>query len=227
MVSGMATSSPSVRSRIYRMIWRWHFYAGLFVIPFVLILAVTGAAYLFKPQVERWEERAFHNLPTSDAATPQRQVDAALAAFPGARFSSYRLPERTGDAVMIHLAMPDGRSMRDVFVSPQGKVLGSIAPDSRLMELDKRIHGQLLLGPRGSWLVELAASWAIVLVLSGLYLWWPRGRGLAGVVWPRLHGGKRIVWRDLHAVTGFWICGLVLVLLVTGLPWTGLWGSAF
>src|SRR3546814_10251281 len=34
-------------------------------------------------------------------------------------------------------------------------------------------------------------------------------------------------WRDLHAVTGFWISGLVLVLLATGLPWAGLWGSAF
>ncbi len=212
---------------LYAMIWRWHFYAGLFVIPFVLLLAVTGAAYLFKPQVERWEERAFHGLSVASAVSPQAQVDAALAAFPGARFGSYRLPEREGDAAMIRLAPPDGHPARDVFVSPQGKVLGSIAPETRLMEWDKRLHGQLLLGKRGSWLVELAASWAIVLVLSGLYLWWPRGRGLAGVLWPRLQGGTRLVWRDLHAVTGFWISGLVLVLLVTGLPWAGLWGSAF
>src|SRR3546814_9164783 len=90
-----------------------------------------------------------------------------------------------------------------------------------LMAWVRSIHGQLLLGKRGSWLVELAASWAIVLVLSGLYLWWPRGRGFAGVVWPRLKGGRRMFWRDLHAVTGFWISGLVLVLLATGLHWEG------
>src|SRR3546814_18429965 len=99
---------------------------------------------------------------------------------------------------MVHLAMPDGRLMRDVFVSPRGEVLGSIAPDRRLMAWVRSIHGQLLLGKRGSWLVELAASWAIVLVLSGLYLWWPRGRGFAGVVWPRLKGGRRRFWRELH-----------------------------
>lgn len=221
-------TSERNRSRaLYAMIWRWHFYAGLFVIPFILLLAVTGAAYLFKPDVERWEERAFQGLPIAGAVTPQRQVDAALAAFPGADFNSYRLPERTGDAAMIHLAMPDGRTMRDVFVSPQGAVLGSIAPDTRLMEWAKRIHGQLLLGKRGSWLVELAASWAFVLVLSGLYLWWPRGRGLAGVVWPRLRVGRRIFWRDLHAVTGFWVSGFTLILLITALPWAGVWGSAF
>ncbi|WP_250890382.1 PepSY-associated TM helix domain-containing protein [Sphingobium nicotianae] len=117
--------------------------------------------------------------------------------------------------------------MRDIFVAPDGAVRGSLDPEERLMEVDKRIHGQLLLGKRGSWLVELVASWALVMILSGLYLWWPNNQGLTGVLWPRLTRGKRLFWRDLHAVTGFWISGLVLVLLVTGLPWAGLWGSAF
>jgi len=219
--------SPQQRAALYRTIWRWHFYAGLFVIPFVLLLAATGAAYLFKPQVERWEERAYRTPVVERVVLPSTQVSAALAAFPGARFASYRLPERPGDAAMVHVAMADGQAMRDVFVSPAGRVLGSLDPETRIMEMLKTIHGQLLLGARGSWLVELAASWAMVLTLSGLYLWWPRDRRLAGVLWPRLRAGKRLFWRDLHAVTGFWIAGLVLVLLVTGLPWAGLWGSAF
>jgi uncharacterized iron-regulated membrane protein len=215
------------RTAFYRTIWRWHFYAGLLVIPFILILSVTGAAYLFKPQVDRWEERAWRDLPVANPASPDAQRDAALAAFPGAMFHSYRLPEAPGDGALIHLGLARGAGMRDVFVSPEGKVLGSLNPDRRLMEIDHDIHGELLLGKRGSWLVELAASWAIVMILSGLYLWWPRGLGLAGVVWPRLGRGSQIFWRDIHAVTGFWVAGLALVLLVTGLPWAGVWGSAF
>ncbi|MBC2669024.1 PepSY-associated TM helix domain-containing protein [Novosphingobium piscinae] len=211
---------------LYRTIWRWHFYAGLFVVPMILVLALTGAAYLFKPQVERWEERAYQNLPTANAVSPDAQVRAALAAFPGGRLHSYRIPAQDGDAAMIHLALPDG-TMRDVFVAPQGQMLGAFDPDRRIMQLVHDIHGQLLLGKRGSWLVELAASWAIVMIVTGLYLWWPRGRGAAGVVWPRLAQGRRVFWRDLHAVTGFWVAGLALVLLVTGLPWADVWGSAF
>jgi len=210
----------------YRTIWRWHFYAGLFVMPFILILSLTGAFYLFKPQVERWEERAWTDLPTQGTVSPDRHRDAALAAFPGARFHSYRLPRQESDAAAIHLALPQGHAMRDVFVSPQGNVLGSLDPETRLMAIDQKIHGQLLLGKRGSWLVELAASWAIVMILTGLYLWWPRGRGLAGVVWPRFGLGGRALLRDLHAVTGFWVAGLALVLLTTGLPWADVWGSA-
>ena len=34
------------RTAFYRTIWRWHFYAGLFVMPFILILSVTGVDQL-------------------------------------------------------------------------------------------------------------------------------------------------------------------------------------
>ena len=220
--------SPS----LYRTIWRWHFYAGLFVVPMVLILALSGSLYLFKPQVERWEEQAFQRLPTTAEVRPDDQVRAALTAYPGARFHSYRIPQNEGDAALVHVALPNpnggrDRHMRDVFVSPQGMVLGAIDPESRIMAIVQRLHGQLLIGRAGSWIVELAASWAIVMIVTGLTLWWPRGRGIAGVVWPRLTQGARIAWRDLHAVTGFWVAGLALVLLFTGLPWADVWGSAF
>ena len=49
----------------YRAVWRWHFYAGLFCIPFVLVLSISGLIYLFKPQIEAWNERSFENLPLS------------------------------------------------------------------------------------------------------------------------------------------------------------------
>jgi uncharacterized iron-regulated membrane protein len=215
------------KTAFYRTIWRWHFYAGLFVLPFVMLLSVTGAAYLFKPQIERWEESAFRGGSATGAVSANAQLAAAITAFPGAQFHSYRLPEMPGDAAMLHLAMADGKSMRDVFVSPQGKVLGSLDPESRIAPTLANIHGSLMIGRVGDWIVELAASWAIVMILTGLYLWWPEGKGLAGIVWPRLRSGKRLFWRDLHAVTGFWISGLVLVLLLSGLPWASVWGEAF
>jgi uncharacterized iron-regulated membrane protein len=220
----MAGNSPD--GALYRTIWRWHFYAGLLVMPLVIVLSLSGALYLFKPQVERWEERAFQDLPTTGAVAPSAQVAAALASEPGAKLVFYRLPERPGDAAMVHVALPGG-GMRDVFVAPRGRVLGALDPTKRIIAFDRNLHGQLLLGRQGSWLVELAASWAIVMIVSGLYLWWPRGSGLAGVVWPRWALRGRAFWRDLHAVTGFWVSGLALVMLFTGLTWADAWGSAF
>lgn len=191
---------------LYRTLWRWHFYAGLAIIPFVLMLSVTGAMFLFKPQLDRWEEQAFRNLPAMAQVAPSRQRAAALAAYPGAMLHSFRLPEQAGDAAMAHLMLADG-TMEDVFVSPAGRVMGAIEPDGRLSAIIQHLHGRLLAGRAGGWLVEAAGSWAIVLVVTGLYLWWPRGRAAAGVLWPRIGAGRRVLWRDLHAVTGFWSRG--------------------
>lgn len=38
----------------YNLAWRWHFYAGLFVIPLMILLSITGIIYLFKPQLDTW-----------------------------------------------------------------------------------------------------------------------------------------------------------------------------
>ncbi|RYD47537.1 MAG: PepSY domain-containing protein, partial [Sphingomonadales bacterium] len=218
--------SRAEQGRQYRTIWRWHFYAGLFVLPFILILSVTGSIYLFKPQIDRWEERAFRGLSTQNEVAADRQLSAAMAANPGARFHHYRLPEQPGDAAMIQLGLADG-SQREIYVSPQGQVLGSLDPETRISQTVALIHGSLLLGKWGDWLVELAASWTIVMILSGLFLWWPRPFTAAGTFWPRLTLRGRPLLKDLHRVTGFWIAGLVLVMLASGLPWASAWGSAF
>src|SRR5690606_37579922 len=141
---------------LYRRVWRWHFHAGLFVLPFILILAATGAIYLFKPQIDRWEEGAFRGLSTQDAVSADAQLDAAMAAYPGSRFNHYRLPENSGDAAMLQLALPSGE-LAEVYVSPQGEVLGTLDPEARISATVSRVHGTLLLGDWGDALVELVA----------------------------------------------------------------------
>jgi uncharacterized iron-regulated membrane protein len=53
----------------YFTVWRWHLYAGLFWNPFVLLLSVTGAACLFRVEVEDWLYRDL--LHVSASSTPR------------------------------------------------------------------------------------------------------------------------------------------------------------
>ena len=212
---------------LYRTLWRWHFYAGIFCLPFILTLAISGTIYLFKPQVEALLDAPYRNL---DIAGPRssanEQITAAIAAHPDSAFVNYRLPQSSNDAVVITLQQA-GETFR-VYVHPGNlQILRSVVADSEFMQVVKRFHGELLAGNTGSILVELAGSWAIVLVITGLYLWWPRSaRGAAGIFYLRLRQGSRVFWRDLHAVTGFWVAGFTLFLLISGLPWALVWGSA-
>lgn len=210
----------------HHIVWRWHFYAGLFCIPFVLLLAVTGGIYLFKPQVDAALDAPYEHLVlTGAAASAHQQVQAALQAVPGARLQAYELPANPHSAVRV--LVKQAQVVSRVYVHPQTlQILKVVREDDKLMRVIHRLHGNLLLGQRGSYVVELAASWAIVMVVTGLYLWWPKaGQGLAGVVYPRIGKSSRVFWRDLHGVVGFWISFFTLFLLISGLPWTKSWGG--
>jgi uncharacterized iron-regulated membrane protein len=212
----------------HRALWRWHFHAGLFCIPFVLLLALTGSIYLFKPQLDALADRRVDSLAIGGTrASGERHIAAALASLPGSRLFVYEVPREPDDAVRVHLYGADGAG-RIVYVHPVTlEVLKTVPHASRLTEIVRTLHGNLMAGKTGSLLIELAACWAIVMLGTGLYLWWPRDtRGAAGALYPRLRRGSRVFWRDLHAVTGVWVAALAMFLLITALPWTTVWGEA-
>jgi uncharacterized iron-regulated membrane protein len=222
------TESPS--NRFYRTVWRWHFYAGLFVIPFMLILAMTGIIYLFKPQLDA---AMYHNLmfvsPGTTTLPYTEQVQFAQKGYPDATVTQITPSVAPDRSTEVLLTTADQRNLM-VFVNPYtGQVLGDRDEDNNLQAIARKIHGELLIGKMGDYLVELAACWGLVLLISGLYLWLPRHKfTLLGTLIPRLWSrNKRVFWRDLHAVPGFYGILLIGFLILTGLPWTGFWGDTF
>ena len=217
----------------YGSIWRWHFYAGVFCIPFVIVLSITGTIYLFRPQIESWQERHFDRLAVDGpSASLPDQIRAAVSSVDGGVFAGCELPKpssassQLGSATRV-IVDRNGERLR-VYVDPNGpRVLHTVAENDRFIRVVRRIHGELLLGKRGSYLVELAASWTIFMVVTGMVLWMPRGLRLAGVVYPRLNRFGKTFWKDIHSVGGFWGSGLIVFLIATGLPWSTFWGDYF
>ncbi|HEY2342599.1 MAG TPA: PepSY domain-containing protein, partial [Chthoniobacteraceae bacterium] len=114
-----------------------------------------------------------------------------------------------------------------VFVDPyNGKIITAMSEWTRLSSAGIMLHGLTFADPYGSWALELLACWGIVLCVTGVYLWWPRGGArILGVFIPRWRRGGRTRWRDLHAVVGFYFATALGLYLATGLPWTTFWGG--
>jgi uncharacterized iron-regulated membrane protein len=221
------TPSPAPTDcwRFHRAVWRWHFYAGLFVLPFIAWLAVTGAAYLYQKPIDRWIHHDLkvvepaHGMPTSASA----QI-AAVEAIAAGRTFRYTLPERADGSVEIRVQQADGA--RDVYYVAPGtaRVLGSLPDKGTFSGVVRRLHSLDLIGNRASALIEIAAGWAILLVITGVFLWWPRGQR-GGLTRVRGRPAQRLFWRDLHAVTGVWVGAVLLFLALTGMPWSLVWGK--
>lgn len=213
-------------SALYRRVWRWHFYAGLVCLPFLALLATTGALYLFKDPIEALVYARLQSVPASSARglDAQALVAKAVAAAPGDAVR-YVAPAAAGRSAEVGVRTADG--VLGVHLDPaDGRVLGTLRDDERLMEVVKRIHSLAIAGPVANHWIEIVAGWAIVLVVSGVFLWWPRGRS-GGVLSVRGRPALRTWWRDLHAVTGAVAGVAILFLAVTGMPWSAFWGEQF
>ncbi|SDS21000.1 Uncharacterized iron-regulated membrane protein [Pseudomonas asplenii] len=218
-------SQPKIS--FYNLAWRWHFYAGLFVAPFMILLALTGIIYLFKPQLD---PLMYGNLlkvePGHHRISADEQLQRIHATYPQGRIKQYLPPADAGSSAQF-VVIQDGREL-NVFIDPyRGNVLGEQDAKLNLQAVARALHGELMIGTVGDRLVELAAGWGVMLVVSGVYLWWPRGRSSGGVLWPRLNARGRLLWRDLHAVSGFWGSILLLLMLLSGMTWTGFWGKQY
>ncbi|MBW6424912.1 PepSY domain-containing protein [Rhizobium sp. XQZ8] len=227
-MSSITTADPADTAissvSLYRAIWRWHFFAGLLVIPFLLNLSVTGSLYLFKDEInDTIFGYRYLVKPEGGTLSPQKLVDLAVTAVPGSMATSYKDPASPERSAIVTVSKD--KVATQVFLNPyDGKLLDAVASDQEFNYVVKRIHSLALFGDFTNRLIEITAGFAMVLVVTGIYLWWPRQQ-TGGVVTVRGTPARRVFWRDLHAVTGAFAGILIFFLALTGMPWSSYWGA--
>lgn len=209
----------------FRAVWRWHFFASFLVAPVLLVLATTGLIYLFRFQLEPLlhpdlmrAEQAPHSARQSYA----QQLARVEIAYPGSTAVSLAEPRDADAPTVVSVVTAEGEP-RDVYVNPYGaEVLGSLDPDRTLSGAAVRLHADLMAGRWGDLVLELGACWAVVMALTGYYLF---VRGWRARRRARRSGRPGSRLRSRHGLTGALAGVGLLALLVTGLPWTGVWGA--
>lgn len=217
-----------------------------------LIILYTDPVYRLTEGDLRVIETGEQTVPVAD------QLELATGAISTDHYLSAIVTPKHDDEAMVFTFTTDDVTYTNVYVDQyRGEVLGTGANDygTGLVGLANRLHGYLnnnhnwkLWGvsiggvlndgepiltkeptvPVSEVFLEVVAVWALVLALSGIYLWWPRKKHTGKALFiPRLAKRGRARWRDLHAIPGI-LMSLVLVFFVaTGLAWADLWGSSF
>lgn len=216
-------------TELYKTVWRWHFYAGIFVAPFLIVLAITGGTYLFKPQIE---QALYHSYYEVKEESTKMDADAQVAVvqkqYPEGTVTSFKPSSSPTRSSEVGLA--EGEATYTVFLNPyNGEVIKKLDNHDRIMDRIEELHGELMVGTWGDRLVELVTCWVIVLIITGVYLWFPRKskKEKGGTFLIRFNKGGRALRRDLHAVPAVWLTAGIAFLIATGLPWSGFWGTNF
>jgi uncharacterized iron-regulated membrane protein len=229
------TTLAELSARRRSLAMRLHCWAALIASPFILVATLTGLVYVFTPQVEARLYAHLDHVAPAGALLPLDQSVAAAqaAAGSGLELRSVIAPFGAGDAVKVSFeparaqaagahhhaaASTQGARPVTVFVDPHGaQVLGRQAAGERFSEWARTLHSRLLQGDGWRWMIELGASWLLVMLLTGVILWWP-GAGQSGL--PRRGKTGRAAWRQWHAFAGVALGLLSLVMVATGITWS-------
>ena len=214
-------------SAMYFRAWRWHFYSGLFVVPFLLTLAITGLVMVYFTGFQSRLGDLVYVQPQKTTQTVTTQAKAVYAQFPDAKLKEYISPKSPDLAAWFIVAR--GNVTEAVAVNPYtASVIKSVDKDGSGFSWARKIHASLLLGDAGRRIMEVAAGLGIVMIVTGLYLFWPRnGTSWAQALVPEWQATGRRWWKSLHSSLGLWISLVLFSFLLTGMSWTDIWGGKF
>ncbi|ALN90054.1 PepSY-associated TM helix domain-containing protein [Lysobacter gummosus] len=209
----MSASQASQRPKpCLRSALKWlHLWLGLSAGTVFAIVALAGTVLAFQRELALW---AYPQLQRSAATTPE-QRSRALARIVGhwqtQGMSSLDLPSPQFPVWQGYF--PDNE--RRYFDPASGELLLTRNTDNDLVLWLRDLHIHLLSGKTGEAVLGVVGIIALFMLLSGLYLWWPRWSALAASLkWYRGPPTRR--WFSWHRGIGLWLLPLTLLAVLTG-----------
>ena len=188
--------------KLNQWFWRWHFIAGIISLPFVLLLSITGAIYLFKDNIETPVKNNLKEITSTDGSKISYQQQLALVTKAiGEKPDGLIISNKKNTAT--EFVKGKFSHKKSIYINPYSKeTTGVFSAKNTWMHTVRKLHGELLTGKVGTKIIELVASWMVVLILSGIYIFWPKDNKFTSLFRIRFQKGKRILYRDIHSVLG-------------------------
>lgn len=212
-----------MRPKVRKVLFWVHLWLGSVVGLYLVLLGLTGSLIVYGHEIDaKANPHLFKVSPGTDRAPFSSVIRAAKAEFPDEELYRVRFP-RSPDGVyeVYGEHKPDRPS---VFVDPYtGRVLGKRRMNEAPVGFASYLHINLMFDDPelGTLVSGYAALASVVLLVSGVWLWWPRTRAQLAIRLKVTRGQSlsRTV-HDLHNVFGMYSLPLLLMLVITGAMFT-------
>ncbi|WP_081164664.1 PepSY-associated TM helix domain-containing protein [Niastella populi] len=220
---------------LFRRINDWlHLWLGLASGLIVFILGITGCIYCFQKEITsltqpyqfvKTEDKPYIT-PSALKKIAEQQQFGDKAGKPGSVINGIQYPGRGKAAIASYRDKKTGFMM--IYMNPySGEIL-------KVKELEKDFFRIILAGHFNLWLPRQVGQqiicWAtgifVILLISGLIMWWPKNLRKANV-----DKSFKVKWKasfkrvnyDLHNVLGFYVLIGALIIAITGLYFGWKW----
>lgn len=203
-------------ARLRRVVFQIHLWLGLIAGLYVLVISITGAALVYRIDVQRALHPAlFTPRVSGPLADPVTIMDSVSRAYPGQRLSGVDAPTTSRPTYLAYVTT--AQRFTTVLVDPvSAEVLGEL-PEQSIVRTLQELHHDLLGGRRGRTINGVGAAAIVVMALTGLWLWWPgRAAWRRAITIDTGRRGQRLLW-EVHRAVGFWTVLLIVMWAITGM----------
>lgn len=190
-----------------------HLWLSLVFAVVILIACVTGAALVYRHDIDRALHPALYHATPGDVGW-DAAWNAARTRYPQLEATLIRGPV---DRRVYQVEIGDRLLPPAVHIDPgSGRILGEHDPPKTLAGWLFILHFNMFAGDAGHVVIGVAGAALVVITLTGIWLWWP--------TFKRFAFGFRIRWRrpafvvnyDVHRVVGIISLPLVFLVALTG-----------
>ncbi len=224
-----------------KTILKIHSWLGLLSGLVVFILGITGCIYVFMEEIKPlvYHQRLFVEVPDHTQRLPIAVITAKAQAAIGTAYPLQlaEVPQAANRSFMFRAVKTNPEALSyatymeyfyRVYVNPyNGEILKVEHTKWEFFNTVVNLHINLLLGPKiGGTIVNWSVIIFVVILISGIVLWWPSGKAAAKQRF-RFRWKKDTKWKrknyDLHNILGFYAMLVLLIIALTGLvisyPW--------
>ena len=212
-----------LRYSFKKIIRKIHLWLGMLTGPVVFIVSITGAIYAFQEEINLLLQAGVYKNVTPEAKpflTPEEIRQKSLDFFQREDIiymTATVYPK--GDRATIVWLRDSNRKYTAIMLNPySGEVIHSFPYNINFWAIILGLHTHLLIPVVGSHLVSISTLLFVIILISGLVLWYPKQkkhlRQRLTIKWGA--SPKRLNY-DLHNVLGFYMSWIVIFVILTGL----------
>lgn len=205
------------RLRFRKFLFQIHLWSGISLGLYIFFISITGSVLVYRNELY---VMATPNPVISTSSEPilseELLIDKVNLLYPGyelTRMNRFGSPDQ---AVEISLEMDNNTIKR--FVDPyNGNDVGSAERTGQMLVVKLiELHESFLIGPMGRKINGGGAIAVLLIVFSGLVIWWPGvRRWRRSLTFQKGIGWRRQIW-DIHSMVGIWSFLFILVFALSG-----------
>jgi len=217
---------------MHKKIWfKIHLYLGLTAGIILMVIGITGTLLSFQKEIIWLFNKDSYVVEVIGERLSEKQIiDNFNSKFPKAKIKALTINSDPSSSVVINIASnakgKAGRRGINYYINPYNSEILPNVEGAKTFKFIEKIHRGLIAGDVGKQIVGASTLLLLVLMLSGVVVYFPRLKKafFKSFTFKFKHKGRSFL-STMHSALGMWVLPFYLVSTITGLSLSYHWFS--